>query len=545
MEAADKFYLTTAIAYANNKPGLHTLYEVIGADVLARWNRLCGRPTRFLTGTDEHSVNIAQRAAAEGIPTAVFVDEKVALFRQAQETLLIRPDRFIRTSDPDHIHAAQELVRRAYAAGDIYFGKYEGWYCPAEGFKTAADVESPTGPRCPDHPGLELLWLSEPNWFFKLSAYQKRLEAHFAAHPDFVAPAFRRNEVLGLLAAGPEDFSISRTGSDWGIPFPLLPDGSSSLRPDGSYDPAAGTIYVWFDALANYLTGAGFPHDQASFSRWWPADLQIIGKDISKFHALYWPAILWSAGLEATKSIWVHGWLLSGGDRHSKSRGNFLDPLEKVNSLGADGIRYAALREVPFDADAEATWPTFIHRYNTDLANNWGNLHKRVTSLVNLYLGGVRQAPSGQTALATLWPGILATYSSKLEARLLHEALGGLWSFCDAANRLIEVEKPWALAKVAADETETPKVRAAARARLAAVLGDLAEACRLFALASAPFLPATAPVALGQLGYPYPYDEKGAGGPPIAEELRWGAHASETGIITPANAPLFPRLPEE
>src|ERR1035437_2679986 len=243
MSPADRFYLTTAIAYANNKPGLHTLYEVVGSDVIVRWHRMKGDDTRFLTGTDEHSVNIAQRAAELGKPTRDFIDENVALFRAAEDALLISPDRFIRTTALDHIRSAQEMVRRAYANGDIYLGSYEGWYCPAEGFKAPSDVvETPEGTRCPNHPTVDLQWLSEHNWFFRLSAYQERLERYFEEHPDFVQPDHRRNEMLGFIRGGLEDFSISRSGADWGIPFPIMPDGSSAQRPDGTWDREAGTI---------------------------------------------------------------------------------------------------------------------------------------------------------------------------------------------------------------------------------------------------------------------------------------------------------------
>ncbi|HEY5473883.1 MAG TPA: methionine--tRNA ligase, partial [Candidatus Limnocylindrales bacterium] len=279
MSPADRYYITTAIAYANNKPGLHTLYEVIGADVIARWHRMKGDETRFLTGTDEHSVNIAQKASELGKATRDFVDENVALFQAAEDALLISPDRFIRTTDPDHIRAAQEMVRRAHANGDIYVGSYEGWYCPAEGFKAASDVvKDAEGTRCPNHPTVELQWLSEQNWFFRLSAYQERLERYFEDHPDFAQPDYRRNEMLGFIRGGLEDFSISRSGAEWGIPFPIMPDGSSSQRADGSWDPAAGTIYVWYDALINYVTGAGFPDDPAAFEKWWPADLHVINR---------------------------------------------------------------------------------------------------------------------------------------------------------------------------------------------------------------------------------------------------------------------------
>jgi methionyl-tRNA synthetase len=539
MSPADRYYVTTAIAYANNKPGLHTLYEVIGADVIARWHRMKGDETRFLTGTDEHSVNIAQRATELGKTPREFVDENVALFRAAEDALLISPDRFIRTTDPDHIRSAQEMVRRAYANGDIYVGDYQGWYCPAEGFKAPTDVIETGGvTRCPNHPTVALQWLSEHNWFFRLSAYQERLERYFAEHPDFVQPDFRRNEMLGFIRGGLEDSSISRAGTEWGIPFPIMPDGSSSQRADGTWDPAAGTIYVWYDALINYVTGAGFPDDQASFAKWWPADLHVIGKDIARFHTIYWPAMLWSAGLEAPRHVWVHGWLLAQGERMSKSLGNFLDPLDVVGTLGADGARYVTLREVAFDRDTDVSWDSFVRRYNADLANDFGNLLNRTISMANRYFDGERPTVGPAAGLAAAWAETVATYREKLERCLLHDALGVLWDFVGAGNRLVDAEQPWALAKAmkAGDEE--------AAVRLRAVLGDLAEACRLIALAAAPFIPGAASRALAQLGYEYGYGPDGNGGPALLDELRWGVHAGEAGRLATAE-PLFPRIETE
>jgi methionyl-tRNA synthetase len=539
MSPADRYYVTTSIAYANNKPGLHTLYEVIGADVIARWHRMNGEETKFVTGTDEHSVNIAQKAEELGTPTRDFVDGNVALFRAAEDALLISPDRFIRTTDPDHIRAAQEMVRRAYANGDIYVGKYEGWYCPAEGFKTKSDVvETPEGTRCPNHPTIALEWISESNWFFRLSAYQERLERHFEDHPDFAQPDYRRNEMLGFIRGGLEDFSVSRAGANWGIPFPLMPDGSSSQRPDGTWDPAAGTIYVWYDALINYVTATGFPDDQASFAKWWPADLHIIGKDIARFHTIYWPAMLWSAGLEAPRHVWIHGFLLVQGERMSKSLGNFLDPIDVVATLGADGARYVTLREVAFDRDTDVSWDSFVRRYNADLANDFGNLLNRTISMVNRYFDGERPSVGPAAGLASAWAETLAAYRAKTESCLLSEALGALWEFVGAANRLVEAEQPWTLAKgMKAGDAE-------AATRLHNVLGDLVEGCRLVSLAAAPFIPAAAPRALAQLGYEYPYAANGNGDPALLDELRWGAHAGDAARLgTPE--PLFPRLETE
>jgi len=534
-----RYFLTTSIAYANNRPGLHTLYEVIGADAIARWHRMRGDDTFFLTGTDEHSINIAQSALDEGRTPRAFADEKVDLFKSAEAALGIHPDRFIRTTDPDHVRSAQEMVRRAHANGDIYLGTYQGWYCPNEGFRNPTDVvETARGTICPNHPGVPLQWLTERNWFFRLSAYQERLERHFAEHPEFVQPDYRRNEMLGFIRNGLEDFSISRerTPGDWGIPFPIAENGETAQREDGSWDPEAGKIYVWFDALINYITGAGFPADPAAFARWWPADLHIIGKDIVRFHSIFWPAMLWSAGLEAPRQVWVHGFLMAaGGERMSKSRGNFFDPNDFVAAFGQDGARYVVLREVPFDRDAEVSWDSFVRRYNADLANDFGNLLNRTVTMTNRYLDGERPAPGEAGSLAALATDALRVYAERLEACLLHDALASLWTVVEAANRLVDAEKPWELAKAtkAGDE--------AAGRRLRDVLGDLLEACRLVGLAVAPFMPGAAPRVLAQLGQLYPYAADGSGGPPILDELAWGAHAGELGRVL-APEPLFPRL---
>ena len=537
-----RFYLTTAIAYANNKPGVHTLYEVIGADVIARWHRMKGDDTRFLTGTDEHSINIAQSAVDEGRPAKAFVDEKVGYFKEAEAALAISPDRFIRTTDPDHVESAQEMVRRAYANGDIYLGTYEGWYCPNEGFLNATDVhETARGTICPNHPEVPLQWLKEKNWFFRLTAYQERLEKHFADHPDFVQPDFRRNEMLGFIRGGLQDFSISRekTPGGWGIPFPIAENGETARREDGSWDPETGVIYVWFDALINYITGAGFPADPEAFAKWWPVDLHVIGKDIARFHTIFWPAMLWSAGLEAPRKVWVHGWLLAaGGERMSKSRGNFLYVADFVGAFGSDGARYVCLREVPFDRDAEVSWDSFVRRYNADLANDFGNLVNRTVSMAGRYLGGERPAPAsgaGPSVLAAAWTETLPRFIAALESCELHDALAALWEFVGAANRFVDAEQPWTLAKAANAGDEE------AGTRLRATLGDLVEACRLLGLAAAPFLPGTAPRVLSQLGYTYAYGPDGNGGPAILDELRWGAHAGTSGTLA-APEPLFPRL---
>jgi methionyl-tRNA synthetase len=536
-----RFYITTSIAYANNHPGLHTLYEVIGADAIARWHRMLGDDTLFLTGTDEYSVNIAQTAEQKGMTPKAFVDSMVALFQAAEDALLIRPDRFIRTTDSDHQEAVHELLRRAYANGDLYQGTYEGWYCPNEGFKAPSDLlETAEGMRCPNHPNIDLQWLTERNWFFRLSKYQEPLERHYAEHPDWVQPEYRRNEMLGFIRGGLEDFSVSREHAKWGIPFPIRGDGSSTRLPDGSWDPDAGTVYVWYDALTNYITGAGFPGDPERFARYWPVDAHVIGKDINRLHTIMWPAMLMSAGLPLPRLVWVHGWLLVQGERMSKSRGNFLDPNAVVAAFGADGARFVALREVAFDRDTDVSWDSFVRRYNADLANDFGNLVNRTVTMVNRYLGGERPAPANAgSTLRETWPETLADVGGHIDGYLLHEALDVLWSFVGAANRHVDQEQPWTLAKAAKAGDED------AAGHLRGVLGDLVEACRLVGLAVAPFMPGAAPRILAQLGYGYPYGEDGNGGPPLGELLRWGAQADERGRVAETPAPLFPRLETE
>jgi methionyl-tRNA synthetase len=313
------------------------------------------------------------------------------------------------------------------------------------------------------------------------------------------------------------------------------------LREDGSWDPEAGKIYVWYDALINYITGAGFLDDPTAFERWWPADLHIIGKDIVRFHSIFWPAMLWSAGLEAPRQVWVHGFLMAaGGERMSKSRGNFFDPVDFVAAFGSDGARYAVLREVPFDRDAEVSWDSFVRRYNADLANDFGNLVNRTVSMTNRYLEGERPAPrpAGDSPLAAAWAAALASYRERLDGCLLHDALATLWDYVGGANKVVDAEQPWVLAKAAKGGD------AAAAAHLRSVLGDLIEACRLVGLAVAPFLPGTAPRLIGQLGHAYSYGADGNGGPPLLDELVWGAHAGEDGRVGAAE-PLFPRLDVE
>ena len=334
-------------------------------------HRALGQETRFLTGMDEHSAQVEPMARQHGKEPKDLVDEWAGVWRAAFDRFDISYDRFIRTTDPDHVRASIEMVTRAQAAGDIYKGTYAGWYCPGDNeFKTDAQL---VDGHCPDHPTLELQWLEEENYFFALSRYQERLEQLFEENPSFCEPEHFRNEVLGWLREGLRDFSVSRAGGSWGIPFPGDPEHR---------------IYVWFDALTNYVTGAGFPDDPAMFERFWPADLHVIGKNITRFHCLYWPAMLMSAGLPLPRQVFAHGFMLLRGEKMSKTRGNVLDPDSAVDLFGVDGVRYLVLREIPFDRDGDVTLEGLVRRYNADLANDLGNLLNRTVSMANRYLDG-------------------------------------------------------------------------------------------------------------------------------------------------------------
>ena len=302
---------------------------------------------------------------------------------------------------------------------------------------------------CPNHPGVELQWLTERNWFFRLSAYQEPLLRYYEEHPEWVQPDYRRNEMLGFIRQGLEDISISRETFHWGIPFPIREDGTSSQLPDGSWIPPRGSSTSGSMPSSTTSRARASRTTRQSFAKWWPADLHVVGKDINRFHTVIWPAMLMSAGLPLPRKVWVHGWLLTQGERMSKSRGNFLEPGDVVKAFGRDGARYVTLREVAFDKDTEVSWDSFLRRYNADLANDLGNLINRTISMTNRYLGGERPAPAADGALGAAWPETYAGYAAHIEACTLHEALATLWRFVGAANRYVDAQAPWVLAKAA------------------------------------------------------------------------------------------------
>ena len=459
----NRFYLTTAIDYVNSRPHLGTAYEKVTADVIARYRRLCGLPTRFVMGNDEHSQNVFQRATELGLDPLVFCDRMEAVFREVWAKLDVSFDDFIRTTEERHRVAVTTLVERIAAAGDLYEGEYEGWYCVScEAFKQDKDLvdgECPVHRSKPD-------WVKERNHFFRLSRYRDRLLAHYAAHPTFVQPEVRRNEMLRLLERGLEDISVSRTGQRWGIPVP--------------FDPS-NVVYVWFDALTNYMAAVGYGTDEEQFAAWWPADLHVVGKDITRFHAVVWPAMLMSAGIALPRRVFGHGWVNWQGQRMSKSLGTVVDPLDAADRLGPDPLRLYLVKEIVYGQDGDFTWERFDERYNADLANNFGNLVSRVTAMAHKYRGGrVAPVPGAAPRLADVAADVVRRYGAALDAYELHAGMAAAFDLIDATNEFITRSEPWALAK---DPDR--------RDELDQALFEMVEAVRIAALLLWPAMPSS------------------------------------------------------
>ncbi|WP_197378397.1 methionine--tRNA ligase [Mycolicibacterium mengxianglii] len=477
------YYVTTAIAYPNGAPHVGHAYEYIASDAIARFKRLDGYDVRFLTGTDEHGLKMAQTAAAEGIPTADLARRNSDVFQDLQEKLDITFDRFIRTTDADHIEASKALWQRMTDAGDIYLDSYAGWYSVRdERFFTEDETEVlADGSRVATETGTAVTWTEEQTYFFRLSAYTDKLLAHYAAHPEFIGPEVRRNEVVSFVSGGLTDLSISRTTFDWGVPVPEHPDH---------------VMYVWVDALTNYLTGVGFPDTESeSYRRFWPADLHMIGKDIIRFHTVYWPAFLMSAGLELPKRVFAHGFLFHRGEKMSKSIGNTVDPLALVDAFGMDAVRFFLLREVPFGQDGAYSEDAIISRINTDLANELGNLAQRCLSMVAKNFDGVVPEPGEfsdeDSTLLTEADGLLDKSRAAYDQQSMHQSLEAIWLTLGATNRYFSAQEPWVLRK-----SEDP----ADQQRFAAVLYTTMEVVRIAALLLQPVMPTSAARLLELLG---------------------------------------------
>ncbi|UXA05858.1 methionine--tRNA ligase [Mycobacterium sp. SMC-2] len=476
------FYVTTAITYPNGKPHVGHAYEYIATDAIARFKRLDGFDVRFLTGTDEHGLKMLETAAAEGLPTAELARRNSDVFQRLQERLNISFDRFIRTTDPDHHEASREIWRRMDAAGDIYLDSYSGWYSVRdERFFVESETAVVDGTRVAVETGTPVTWTEEQTYFFRLSAYADRLLAHYEANPDFIAPEARRNEVVSFVSGGLRDLSISRTSFDWGVKVPDHPDH---------------VMYVWVDALTNYLTGVGYPDtDSELFRRYWPPDLHMIGKDIIRFHTVYWPAFLMSAGIELPRRVFAHGFLLNRGEKMSKSLGNIVDPVALTDTFGVDQLRYFLLREVPFGQDGSYSEEAIITRINTDLANELGNLAQRSLSMVAKNLDGVVPTPGEFTAddadlLATA-DGLLERVRASFDGQAMHLGLEAIWLMLGAANRYFSAQQPWVLRK--SDSEADQK-------RFATVLYTTCEAVRIAALLIQPVMPDSAGKLLDLLG---------------------------------------------
>jgi methionyl-tRNA synthetase len=500
-----RFYLTTAIDYVNSRPHLGTAYEKITADVIARYKRLCGVRTHFVMGNDEHSQNVYRRARERGLDPLAYCDQMEREFRDVWARLEVSFDDFIRTTEERHRVGVRAMVQRIADRGDLYDAFYEGPYCVScEAFKPEKDLVDGL---CPIH-GTTPEWIKEKNHFFRLSKYRDALLEHFREHPDFLQPDVRRNEILRLLEGGLEDISISRAGQLWGIPLP--------------FDPSS-VVYVWFDALINYVSAVGYGRDQAEFDRWWPADLHVIGKDITRFHCVIWPAMLLSAGMALPRQVFGHGFVQFKGQKMSKSLGTVLDPIDAADKFGPDPLRLYLVKEIAYGQDGDFSWERFEERYNVDLANNLGNLVNRLAVMTDKYRQGrLPAAPGAPGRLAAAAEDAVRRYRRAMDAYALHDAAGAAFGLVDAANEYLAETEPWTLA------------RQGHEARLTQVLSDVAEAVRIAALLLMPVMPGSCAEIMRRMG------ETRA-----PQDLRLDVDAAWSGasdrVVTKAD-PLWPRL---
>ena len=487
MSGRPKFYITTAISYPNGQPHIGHAYEAIATDAIARFERLDGKDVYFLTGTDEHGLKMKQTAAKEGMTPRELADRNAKRFREMAGLLGLSNDDFIRTTEPRHYRASEEIWRRMEQAGDVFLKTYAGWYSVRdeafynEGETTVGEDGIRRGPQ-----GTPVEWTEEETYFFRLSAYQDKLLAHYDANPDFILPLERCNEVTSFVNSGLEDLSISRTTLDWGIPVPQSGSGNTGSS-------ARHVMYVWVDALTNYLTGVGFPDEQGPLWHYWPADVHVIGKDILRFHAVYWPAFLMSAGLALPKRVFSHGFVLSKGEKMSKSVGNVVDPFDLVHAYGLEQLRYFFLREVNFGQDGNYSPEAIANRINADLANDLGNLAQRSLSMINKNCDAKVPEPGEFTeADRRLLGAADALYAKAREAmdkQAITRYLDAVWAVVGDANRYFAAEEPWAKKKTDFKRMET-------------ILYVTAEVVRQVAILAAPVTPHAATKLLEYLGQP-------------------------------------------
>jgi methionyl-tRNA synthetase len=467
------FYVTTPIYYVNAAPHLGHAYTTIAADILARHKRQRGERVFFLTGTDEHGEPVALAAEAEGVRPKELADRNAERFRAMGPVLEASNDFFIRTSDEGHMRRVQEILQQVHDNGHVYQGLYEGWYCPrCADFKTESEI----GPdnTCPIH-GIPLLWEREENWFFRLSSFQEALERLYAERPDFVMPGHHFNEARSFIAGGLQDVSLTRARLRWGVPVPWDPDQ---------------VFYVWFDALLNYVTALSYARPGEDLTpEFWPATFHLIGKDILKFHTVFWPALLMAAGLELPQHVFVHGFLLMDDKKMSKSLGNVLDPFAIIERFGADALRYYCFREVSFGRDGSVSAAGFEARYETELANEYGNLASRTVSMLHRYRGGQVPAVAADPVLAADFQGLDDEVAALLDRAALSEALEVIWQRVRRLNRYVEERAPWTLAREEARAAELDEA-----------LASLWDGLRVVSILLAPWLPATAERLLPALG---------------------------------------------
>ncbi len=505
-----RYTVTTPIYYVNGSPHIGHAYTSIAADILARWKRLDGFEVFFLTGTDEHGQKVAQAAAASGLAPQAFVDGIAADFRAMADALGISYDDFVRTTEPRHLDACAAFWRRLEAAGQIYEGAYEGWYALRdESFYGEDELTRHLDGTRSAPSGAPVEWVREPSLFFRLSDWQDSLLSLYERRPDFIGPAARRNEIINFVRGGLKDLSISRTGFSWGVPVP---------------DHPGHVMYVWCDALVNYITALGYPDGDTQLWRFWPADLHLVGKEIARFHAVYWPAFLMAAGIALPDRIFSHGWWTIDGEKISKSIGNVIDPRVLIDTFGVDAVRYFLIREVPFGSDGDFSRKALIGRLNVELANDLGNLAQRTLSMIAAQCDGrlpaVAERLESDIALLAQAEVLPMLMREQMDRQALHESLESVWRVVRAANGYVDHQAPWALKKTD-------------HSRMRAVLRVLADALRAIATVLQPFMPGSMAAMLDQLGVPH--DQRSLAGlqRPLVE-----------GAMLPRPRGIFPRYVE-